>query len=352
MNLEKLKSFFTQLFTDLNTEDSLYVLLFLTISFLIGLLFGAMSRGRKIRRLSTMVKERDDELITLRAENGSLKERLEISEEQLQKAQLDYETTNSLLGETEVNRNRLQAELEEVKLIVNRVGSQDDDSAERIDELNEKILDLQLQNDKLSAQLESANQTIAATDTATTTSTSTIQTVVSDEGALDRFTQLEKKMEDLASENISLRSELIDIKGQSGIISDNSISAIKARLEQVELENDRLQKDLSNIKDGSNNDTATDISPEDRQAQARTALNNALGTRIKRVAKSDKNNLKLIDGIGPFIENKLNDIGIYTFEQIAQLDEELIDHITDAIQFFPGRIQRDDWVGQAKKLMT
>ena len=60
----------------------------------------------------------------------------------------------------------------------------------------------------------------------------------------------------------------------------------------------------------------------------------------------------MIDGIGPFIENKLNEIGIFTFEQIAQLDEELIDHITDAIQFFPGRIQRDDWVGQAKKLMS
>ena len=241
MNLDKLKSFFTQLFTDLNTEDSLYILLFLTISFLIGLLFGAMSRGRKIRRLSKMVKERDDELITLRAENGALKERLETSEERLQKAFSDYETTNILLGETEANRNQLQAELEEAKLIVNRVGGKDDESTERIDELNEKILDLQLQNEKLNAQLESANQT-TATDTTSTTSTSTVQTFVDDEGQLDRFAQLEKKMEDLASENISLRSELIDIKGQSGIISDNSITAIKARLEQVELENDKLQK--------------------------------------------------------------------------------------------------------------
>jgi len=59
----------------------------------------------------------------------------------------------------------------------------------------------------------------------------------------------------------------------------------------------------------------------------------------------------LIAGIGPFIENKLNDIGIYTFEQITQLDDELIGYITEAIQFFPGRIQRDDWVGQAKKLL-
>ena len=41
---------------------------------------------------------------------------------------------------------------------------------------------------------------------------------------------------------------------------------------------------------------------------------------------------------------------IYTFEQISQLDEELIETLTNAIEFFPGRIERDDWVGQADRL--
>ena len=65
---------------------------------------------------------------------------------------------------------------------------------------------------------------------------------------------------------------------------------------------------------------------------------------------SEKDDLKIIQGIGPFIEKKLNDIGIYTYRQISNFDQVLIDKVTTAIEFFPGRIQRDNWVGQAKTL--
>ncbi|WP_224490498.1 hypothetical protein [Robertkochia flava] len=62
------------------------------------------------------------------------------------------------------------------------------------------------------------------------------------------------------------------------------------------------------------------------------------------------NDLKMIDGIGPFIEEKLNHLGIYNFEQLSRLKEEDIKIITELLEFFPGRIDRDNWIGQAKKL--
>ncbi|MBG6129756.1 putative flap endonuclease-1-like 5' DNA nuclease [Aquimarina sp. EL_43] len=65
---------------------------------------------------------------------------------------------------------------------------------------------------------------------------------------------------------------------------------------------------------------------------------------------SQKDDLKLISGIGPFIEEKLNSIGIYTFDQISKFTPEDIDTVTTLIQFFPGRIERDKWTKQAKKL--
>jgi len=71
---------------------------------------------------------------------------------------------------------------------------------------------------------------------------------------------------------------------------------------------------------------------------------------IKSAAAHEKDDLKKISGVGPFIEEKLNKIGIYTYEQIASLTHEQADKITEAIEFFPGRIQRDDWVGQARDL--
>ena len=70
------------------------------------------------------------------------------------------------------------------------------------------------------------------------------------------------------------------------------------------------------------------------------------------VASSDKkDDLKIISGIGPFIEEKLNALDIFTFEQISKFTPEISDKVTEAIEFFPGRIQRDDWVSQAKKLV-
>jgi hypothetical protein len=50
------------------------------------------------------------------------------------------------------------------------------------------------------------------------------------------------------------------------------------------------------------------------------------------------------------IEEKLNALGIYKIEQIAKLTSELEDEVNIAIEFFPGRVKRDEWVNQAKEL--
>ena len=57
--MEKFKTFWTDLFTAMNTEDSIAVLVFLGVSFLLGLLFGAWSRAGKIRRLKSKTDKRN-----------------------------------------------------------------------------------------------------------------------------------------------------------------------------------------------------------------------------------------------------------------------------------------------------
>jgi len=71
---------------------------------------------------------------------------------------------------------------------------------------------------------------------------------------------------------------------------------------------------------------------------------------IGRAEESDKDDLTLITGVGPFVEEKLNAIGIYTFDQISRFTNEDIKTVTKLIDFFPERMERDDWVGQAKNL--
>ena len=67
--------------------------------------------------------------------------------------------------------------------------------------------------------------------------------------------------------------------------------------------------------------------------------------------EKDKDDLKLISGVGPFIEKKLNGVGIYTYAQISKFSAQDIEDLTESIKFFPGRIERDNWVQQAKDLM-
>ena len=60
--------------------------------------------------------------------------------------------------------------------------------------------------------------------------------------------------------------------------------------------------------------------------------------------------LTLIDNIGPFLQKKLNEVDIYRFEQIAGWSDADITTYTELIEYIPGIIERDDWVGQARAL--
>ena len=82
-------------------------------------------------------------------------------------------------------------------------------------------------------------------------------------------------------------------------------------------------------------------------AKAETIDFGVIGT----ASASEKDDLKVIKGIGPFIEEKLNALGIYTFAQIAKMTSDLEDEVNVAIEFFPGRVKRDKWVKQAKELI-
>ncbi|MEM8750043.1 MAG: NADH-quinone oxidoreductase subunit E [Pseudomonadota bacterium] len=68
---------------------------------------------------------------------------------------------------------------------------------------------------------------------------------------------------------------------------------------------------------------------------------------IKKPAKPD--DLKLISGVGPKIEGILNGLGVYKFEQVAKWKKAERDWVDNHLRF-KGRIDRDDWVKQAKAL--
>ena len=60
--------------------------------------------------------------------------------------------------------------------------------------------------------------------------------------------------------------------------------------------------------------------------------------------------LKLIKGIGPKFEKDLNGKGIYYFRQIGAWGKKDVTMVEGVIDSFPGRIERDEWIKQAKGL--
>ena len=72
--------------------------------------------------------------------------------------------------------------------------------------------------------------------------------------------------------------------------------------------------------------------------------------RIGKASPTQKDNLQLIKGIGPFIEQKLNALGIFHFHQIAHFKDRDIKEINTIIELAPGHIKMDDWVGQASRM--
>lgn len=91
-------------------------------------------------------------------------------------------------------------------------------------------------------------------------------------------------------------------------------------------------------------DLPADASNEDKA--------NAVGTRPAGLAAPTggaKDNLQRIKGIGKVNEGKLNDLGIYHFAQIGDWTPAEARWVGTYLAF-SGRIEREDWIGQAKVL--
>jgi len=67
--------------------------------------------------------------------------------------------------------------------------------------------------------------------------------------------------------------------------------------------------------------------------------------------KGDADNLAQIKGLTPEIAERLNGLGVIKFEQIANFSDDDIANVDEALSL-EGRIERDDWVGQAQRLLA
>jgi len=166
-----------------------------------------------------------------------------------------------------------------------------------------------------------------------------------------------KKIKAVDSEKDSLKSIIVSINAEKVELykrlhdKDIEINPLILKIKNLEAlhaeavrENDRMRLRSSRNEHllFENDDSLAQI------AQLRYLLNyQSFGT----ATAADKDDLQMISGIGPFIEERLYALDIYTLRQISRFTQNDIDTINDAIIYFSGRIERDNWVEQARELI-
>jgi predicted flap endonuclease-1-like 5' DNA nuclease len=157
-----------------------------------------------------------------------------------------------------------------------------------------------------------------------------------------------KKQEEL--ERVKARSESIDFKVIGVATQSTLANEVEGGSSEVELvdASEFETEGTATITDADGSETFTWRGKQEDQLTGVAGITRTFVAASIVVSKDD---LQVIKGIGPFIEEKLNALGIYTYRQIANMTFELEDQVNEAIEFFPGRVKRDQWVAQAKILI-
>ncbi len=81
----------------------------------------------------------------------------------------------------------------------------------------------------------------------------------------------------------------------------------------------------------------------------RRRLRRSLGT-LDAPRDGAPDDLKMIRGVGPKLEALLHSMGVFHFDQIAAWTAEEVAWVDEHLEGFKGRVSRDDWVDQARRL--
>ena len=292
-----------KLFNAFDTTESLALLFFMIVSFLLGFLVAYLLRSRVVRRLRKALKANREELEETQAQNKQFREQLELKEADMQRLRYEINEGRDKVSRLESERSRFYNEAKRFR---------------------EDLVESETQREHLAAQLsemEAKNELLKADVTQKDDETNDLAQLQSVYLATKRrVTVLEGQVEALQTENRNLRDN------QIGGVDTSEGTARQA--------------------------SSTETGAEFVENEPEIVLDREDPVLTQKIDLEDHNqdDLTLIDGIGPFLEKKLNEIGIFTYSQLAALPNDQIPQLTRAIGHIPGRIERDNWTGQAAQL--
>jgi len=156
-------------------------------------------------------------------------------------------------------------------------------------------------------------------------------------------------------QEVSLLAQVKKVTEPLLMEAKRQVSTLEAEVHQYQRRYDNMKQEADSIRT-----TAAQLKEELERQRSESlpkpespvtqAVQEKKHSRFTPSSWQTRNDLTLISGIGPVIQRKLNEIGIYSFQQVSELTPDMIQHIEKTIKFFPDRIGRDNWIGQAAAL--
>lgn len=180
------------------------------------------------------------------------------------------------------------------------------------------------------------------------------------EEAESNLSRLEREHSQCATRRVQLENQLLQAQQVAEVESGHgNEEQTTAALDDCENRCKALVAELAELK-AQQSDNSPAASPEASKEEEKAAALARVAERAKQIDfgrigtanANERDDLQRIKGIGPFIETKLNALGIYTFRQIANFTADDEDKVNEAIEFFPGRIRRDEWSKQAQTFVN
>lgn len=232
--------------------------------------------------------------------------------------------------------------------------------------LEKKVEDAKLEHESLSNLLQAARSE----------NESVSKMLVSAQTRLDNLDALEQRAIELEAENAELRHESTRSKQEMDALRRDVAEFDELKIQNKELahclrsmENSRKQYERDALRyreqadqsekqsetlrmklDDVEHSFAEMAKQHDDALKIARKKENAKATNGQKPAEQEVDDLTEIVGIGKVFQQTLNDLGIYSYRQIASFDASDVARVNMQLKEFKGRMEQDDWIGQAKEL--
>ncbi len=255
------------------------------------------------------------------------------------------EQNKSLMGQN----SQYQASNQDSKMRASELSTALKEAFERRDELQRQIKDIRSNLEATVAQrnqLQNDMQNRVVEDDVTSTALKKRDEQIAKQkkeldGWQKRVPPLIERFRARNQEADTLQQELATAMGRITEL-ETMLGSEQTRVEPVNRE--ALGDDL----DASNDPDKFDDS-DDAASQLADVFNELAA--VDEIVTDTSDDLKMIKGVGPAISKTLNEMGVFRFEQIANMSEYDIDRVAKRLKGFRSRIYREDWIGQARALL-